>query len=150
MASYEGTDNKRDSGNSATLLLDNAGEDDEIRDLFKYWDARPDPGTLRLNPVQVRLDQHSNCHRCGKKVYPVERIDIGVLYHKGCFKCRVCSRQLTLRTFQRGVDVKESLVKEIYCQVHVPRMAKGHIDAETAGIRAAINAQKRASHKVHV
>lgn len=29
------------------------------------------------------------CHRCGKKVYPLERIDIGDVYHRGCFKCLV-------------------------------------------------------------
>ena len=29
------------------------------------------------------------CRRCGKKVYPMERIDIGDLYHRGCFKCQV-------------------------------------------------------------
>ena len=42
--------------------------------------------------------------RCGKKVYPVEKVDIGVLYHKGCFKCRVCDGQLSLKTFQRQLD----------------------------------------------
>jgi hypothetical protein len=31
------------------------------------------------------------CHRCGKKVYPLERIDIGDVYHRGCFKCLVNS-----------------------------------------------------------
>jgi len=29
------------------------------------------------------------CHRCRKKVYPLERIDIGDVYHRGCFKCLV-------------------------------------------------------------
>ena len=26
------------------------------------------------------------CERCGRKVYPVERVDIGVTYHRGCFR----------------------------------------------------------------
>ena len=26
------------------------------------------------------------CERCGRKVYPVERVDIGVIYHRGCFR----------------------------------------------------------------
>ena len=39
------------------------------------------------------------CYRCGKRVYPVERVDVGVLFHRRCFRCRVCGLQLTLRTF---------------------------------------------------
>ena len=27
-----------------------------------------------------------SCDRCGRKVYPVERVDIGVIYHRGCFR----------------------------------------------------------------
>ena len=26
------------------------------------------------------------CERCRRKVYPVERVDIGVIYHRGCFR----------------------------------------------------------------
>jgi len=34
--------------------------------------------------------QRSNaCRRCGKRVYPLELIDIGDCYHRGCFKCYV-------------------------------------------------------------
>lgn len=39
------------------------------------------------------------CYRCGKRVYPVERVDVGVLFHRRCFRCRVCGLQLTLRSF---------------------------------------------------
>ncbi|KAL8574334.1 hypothetical protein ACOMHN_015865 [Nucella lapillus] len=39
------------------------------------------------------------CYRCGKKVFPVERVDVGVLFHRRCFRCRVCGLQLTLRTY---------------------------------------------------
>lgn len=39
------------------------------------------------------------CYRCGKRVYPVERVDVGVLFHRRCFRCRVCGLQLSLRSF---------------------------------------------------
>ena len=122
-------------------------EDKELEDLFKYWKKQP-----KVKPTKgvtfAQLDQDNNCHRCGKKVYPVEKLDVGVLYHKGCFKCLVCSRQLTLANFQRDWDLNNSRIKEVYCNSHVPRQGAGHYDQEALGIRAAIDAQRRASKKV--
>lgn len=47
------------------------------------------------------------------QVYPVEKVDVGVVYHRSCFKCRVCGRQLTIQSFQREVDLKSSRIKEV-------------------------------------
>lgn len=59
---------------------------------------------IRHGSGSTQKDKSDMCHRCGKKVYPVERLDIGVIYHRSCFKCRVCNITLNLRNFQRGVS----------------------------------------------
>jgi len=46
------------------------------------------PSPARPAPVQTH-QRSSACQRCGKKVYPLELIDIGDCYHRGCFKCYV-------------------------------------------------------------
>ena len=38
---------------------------------------------------QPQTQQPNACRRCRKKVYPLELIDIGDCYHRGCFKCYV-------------------------------------------------------------
>lgn len=79
------------------------------------------------------------CYRCQKRVYPVERVDIGVLFHKRCFRCRLCGLQLTIRTFywNQGGET------DVYCGVHAPKLV-GKIDGEAIGIKSALNAPKRA------
>jgi LIM domain len=48
------------------------------------------------------------CRRCGKKVYPMERLDPGPgqSYHDRCFRCDVCKTKLTLATFCKSLQVK--------------------------------------------
>jgi len=58
----------------------------------------------------------NKCSSCGKTVYPVEKIEaMGVVWHKGCFKCQEqgCGITLNLNTF-KGHDGK------IYCAKHTP------------------------------
>ncbi|KAK0068778.1 hillarin-like isoform X1 [Biomphalaria pfeifferi] len=78
------------------------------------------------------------CHRCGSRVYPVERVDVGALFHRRCFRCRICGLQLTLRTFHWD----QTTAPDIYCHAHVPRHV-GCLDNESVGIKTAINAPKR-------
>lgn len=81
------------------------------------------------------------CYRCEKRVYPVERVDIGVVFHRRCFRCRVCGIQLTLRTFHWDQENKP----DVYCQAHVTKLV-GSIDTEAVGIKSALNAPKRATN----
>jgi hypothetical protein len=56
------------------------------------------------------------CPVCTKSVYPNDpklTVD-GLVWHKGCFKCSVCSTQLVLRTAQVVAGV-------IYCEKDKPR-----------------------------
>jgi len=47
-------------------------------------------GNVAQPSTQPSQPQRSNtCRRCAKKVYPLELIDVGDCYHRGCFKCYV-------------------------------------------------------------
>ena len=78
------------------------------------------------------------CYRCQKRVYPVERVDVGALFHRRCFRCRVCGLQLTLKTFHW----EQENTPDVYCPAHVTKFV-GHINKDAIGIKAALNAPKR-------
>ena len=101
----------------------------------------------KLMATPTSYQRSDTCHYCGKKVYPLEKMDVGELYHRGCFRCHVCGLQLTLKTFCRVADKSSNKVKEVYCKTHVPKDGFS-IDRHTIEINAAINAQKKASEKV--
>src|SRR6218665_380277 len=86
---------------------------EEVLSVLGYHSERvPKP------PTTVWSSQRSDlCHRCGKKVYQLERVDIGELYHRGCLKCYACGGQLSLKTFHRVVT---DAGKEVYCKTHIP------------------------------
>ncbi|XP_064644099.1 LIM and SH3 domain protein Lasp-like isoform X4 [Lineus longissimus] len=55
------------------------------------------------------------CQRCGKLVYPMEKLKCLDLYwHKPCFKCEVCGTTLNLKNY-KGYN------KKPYCQAHYPQ-----------------------------
>ena len=87
----------------------------------------------------------NTCLRCGKTVYPTDKI--GPLkdftfFHSGCFRCVECGSKLTLRTYYNNQHSQED--KEVYCSQHVPKIGPGHFDSESIGIKAAIKAPKSA------
>ena len=85
-------------------------DDGELHDDFSYdCDDEPDAPPTGLDRRSVAVDRdgvlaaigyrpdslwraaagpgaEEACERCGRKVYPVERVDIGVIYHRGCFR----------------------------------------------------------------
>merc|ERR1719410_3182266 len=85
----------------------------------------------------------SNCLRCGKMVYPTDKI--GPLkdytfFHSGCFRCVVCGSKLTLKTYYNNQFSAED--KEVYCSQHVPKIGAGRIDKDAVEIKAALNVPK--------
>jgi len=56
--------------------------------------AAPSPGQAPMSNA---------CRRCGKRVYPLELIDIGDRYHRGCFKCHVSASTFIVYGSDRGV-----------------------------------------------
>ena len=82
------------------------------------------------------------CLRCGSQVYSLERIGPikGNIYHKTCFKCLVCERQLDLKTYYTNqIDLNE---RQIYCQSHAPKSGKGVFGADNLYIHNILNAPK--------
>lgn len=85
----------------------------------------------------------NNCLRCGKTVYPTDKI--GPLkdftfFHSGCFRCVECSSKLTLKTYYNNQHSQTD--KEVYCSTHVPKIGPGKFDGESIGIKVALNAPK--------
>ncbi|XP_065168580.1 LIM and SH3 domain protein F42H10.3 [Atheta coriaria] len=69
-----------------------------------------------------------SCARCEKTVYPTEELKcLDKIWHKICFKCKVCGMTLNMRNY-KGMD------KEPYCEAHIPK-AKATTVAVTPELR---------------
>lgn len=66
-------------------------------------------------------DPTNPCHRCYKHVLPDQQVNVGIVFHKQCFRCRICGLPLTAQTFYRN-DANGSFDKEIYCKTHVGKL----------------------------
>jgi hypothetical protein len=83
--------------------------------------------------------QETKCLRCGNLVYALERVGPikGNIYHKTCFKCLICDRQLDLKTYYTNqIDLNE---RQIYCQSHAPKSGKGVFGADNLYIQNILN-----------
>ncbi|XP_038654014.1 LIM zinc-binding domain-containing Nebulette-like isoform X9 [Scyliorhinus canicula] len=55
------------------------------------------------------------CARCGKIVYPTEKVNcLDKYWHKACFHCEVCRMTLNMKTY-KGYE------KKPYCNAHYPK-----------------------------
>ena len=86
----------------------------------------------------------SICLRCGKTVYPTDKI--GPLkdftfFHSGCFRCIECGSKLTLKTYLNNQHSQDD--KEVYCSTHVPKIGPGKLNGESMGIKTAMNVPKK-------
>lgn len=93
--------------------------------------------------VEAASSSEANrCLRCSNQVYALERIGPikGNIYHKTCFKCLVCERQLDLKTYYTNqIDLND---RQIYCQSHAPKSGKGVFGADSIYIHNVLNAPK--------
>ena len=90
----------------------------------------------------ISPDMPTRCLRCSNQVYALERIGPikGNIYHKTCFKCLVCERQLDLKTYYTNqIDLND---RQIYCQSHAPKSGKGVFGADSIYIHNVLNAPK--------
>lgn len=99
--------------------------------------------TAGVTPLSSSLTSpRDRCRRCQQLVYCTERIGPvkDALYHKLCFKCLKCDRQLDFKTyFTNSNDLND---KEIYCQSHAPRSGKGVFSTENIHIQNVMRAPK--------
>lgn len=94
------------------------------------------------SPSSSLQSTRDRCRRCHQLVYWTERIGPvkDSLYHKLCFKCLKCDRQLDFKTyFTNSIDLTD---KEIYCQSHAPRSGKGVFSTENIHIQNVMKAPK--------
>lgn len=57
-------------------------------------------------------DTNPNCRSCGKVVFQMEQTKAeGLVWHKNCFRCVQCSKQLS-------VDNYQSHESTLYCKAH--------------------------------
>lgn len=84
------------------------------------------------------------CARCSQSIYPLELMGqiMGLKYHKQCFKCSSCDRNLDFKTYKTNViDLND---KQIYCSSHTPKHGKGTVD-----FQANDNYKPQMSHEEH-
>ncbi|XP_024940314.1 probable GPI-anchored adhesin-like protein PGA55 isoform X21 [Cephus cinctus] len=66
----------------------------------------------QLNAVGQNGDVNPNCRSCGKVVFQMEQTKAeGSVWHKNCFRCVQCSKQL-------NVDNYQSHESTLYCKAH--------------------------------
>lgn len=58
-----------------------------------------------------------NCARCGKIVYPTEKVNcLDKFWHKSCFHCETCKMTLNMKNY-KGYE------KKPYCNAHYPKQS---------------------------
>jgi hypothetical protein len=95
-----------------------------------------------LSSVQQINALRDKCLRCSNQVYALERIGPikGNIYHKICFKCLICDRQLDLKTYYTNqMDLED---RQIYCRSHAPKSGAGVFGADNLYIQNILNAPK--------
>jgi hypothetical protein len=98
------------------------------------------PPSMLSTPNQQ--DSLNKCLRCGQQVYALEQVGPikGVVYHKTCFKCLICDRQLDLNTYYTNqVDLSD---RQIYCKSHAPKHGKGALGSDSICIHSLLSAPK--------
>ena len=70
------------------------------------------------------------CFRCYQTIYQVELLGpiLGQFYHKACFRCIFCDRNLDFKSFTTNAhDLSD---KHIYCKSHTPRIKNQYVFCE--------------------
>jgi len=92
------------------------GDDGSYKYSFTYERATMYEFKYERKPHPDPVDP---CYRCYRRIWDKEQmINVGVLFHKACFRCRICGLPLTMHTFHRN-DANGSPDKEVYCKTHV-------------------------------
>ncbi|KAK3921253.1 LIM domain and actin-binding protein 1 [Frankliniella fusca] len=77
---------------------------------------------LCLQEIQTSCAEY--CDSCGKKVYPLEKVETGgKLFHRGCFRCMQCSCILRMESYTLNNG-------KLYCIPHFKQLfiSKGNYD----------------------
>ena len=87
------------------------------------------------------FQRYEFCIRCDKKIYPTEKVDVGVALHKNCFRCAECNVTLTVNShiIARPDNAR---CKGIYCKSHAPKPVRYELDEQAIEIQNAVKAQR--------
>ncbi|XP_076254449.1 uncharacterized protein LOC143192762 isoform X3 [Rhynchophorus ferrugineus] len=97
--------------------------EEQLKSSFSKFDALQKKNVLHIRSTDstkaqekfsngVQSEISTNCKACGKQVFQMEQIKAEkALWHKNCFRCTECSKQLT-------VDTYESNEGALYCKPH--------------------------------
>ena len=97
-------------------IQESEGEDNSYRYSFSYEKA-----TLYEFKFEraAQPDPIDPCSRCNLQVPRDDQVQIGgALFHRQCFRCRICGLPLSVQTFCRN-DPNGSRDREVYCRSHV-------------------------------
>lgn len=145
---YNTTANNNDSGfdsNSPSLLQHStnfANNTSISPSTIQQFQGFGGYSATALSSVQHLSALRDKCLRCNNQVYALERIGPikGNIYHKICFKCLICDRQLDLKTYYTNQINLED--RQIYCRSHAPKSGKGVFGADNIYIQNILNAPK--------
>ncbi|XP_076254475.1 uncharacterized protein LOC143192762 isoform X16 [Rhynchophorus ferrugineus] len=114
----------RSFGDLTKIQSDNINKNtDRLKSSFSKFDALQKKNVLHIRSTDstkaqekfsngVQSEISTNCKACGKQVFQMEQIKAEkALWHKNCFRCTECSKQLT-------VDTYESNEGALYCKPH--------------------------------
>ena len=96
-------------------------------------------------PIQKQIQYASEmkiCFRCYQTIYQIEQLGpiLGQFYHKACFRCIFCDRNLDLKSFSTNThDLSD---KHIYCKSHTPRTKNQYVFCEVKKIDSTNNISK--------
>lgn len=112
---------------SEILLIMNFRETKYAAYSFEQKSSSSNVSSTNQQNGSVETNSKDNCARCTYYIYPLELMGsiMGKRYHRTCFKCFICDRQLDLKTYQTNqIDLTDN---QIYCSSHAPRNGKGTI-----------------------
>ncbi|KAK7476406.1 hypothetical protein BaRGS_00032331 [Batillaria attramentaria] len=106
-----------DGDSPKVQIVESLGEDKSYKYSFTYEKATLYEFKFTRAPKPDAIDP---CYRCNRRVLPKERSAIGdVLFHKQCFRCRICGLPLTQQTYHRNVNNNNTQDKDVYCRTHI-------------------------------
>ncbi|XP_031330140.1 uncharacterized protein LOC116161072 isoform X9 [Photinus pyralis] len=87
-------------------------ENISVKSSFSKFDALQKKNQLNLQQVDQNDTDTSNCKKCGRPVFQMERVIAErCVWHRNCFRCAECSKQLLVDNF-------ESHEGTVYCKSH--------------------------------
>ena len=98
-------------------IVETVGEDKSYKYSFTYEKATLYEFKFTRAPTPDAIDP---CYRCNRRVLPKDQTKIdSLLFHKQCFRCRICGLPLTHKTYHRNSSNNNKNDFEVYCRTHI-------------------------------